>query len=218
MGRWIVRAVLSSLLLLASSPPASAQDKPRYGGELVFVVPGEPPSYDAHREETFALIHPTAPHYNTLLRTDPTDQSGTKVVGDLAESWSTSKDVRTYTFKLRRGVKFHDSSELTAKDVKVSYDKIITPPPGTASARKGEYIAVEAVQAPDPHTVVFRLKWPSGSFLSALASPWNWIYKADVLAKDMRSPFLFVEHVKGSRWVGKKNPINQQLDTVWLAH
>jgi hypothetical protein len=67
--RWIVRAVLSSLLLLASSPPASAQDKPRYGGELVFVVPGEPPSYDAHREETFALIHPTAPHYDTLLRT-----------------------------------------------------------------------------------------------------------------------------------------------------
>jgi peptide/nickel transport system substrate-binding protein len=213
--RWIVRAVLSGLLLLVSIPAVSAQDKPRYGGELVFVVPGEPPSYDAHREETFALIHPAAPHYNTLLRTDPTDQSGTKVVGDLAESWSISKDGRTYTFKLRRGVKFHDGSELTSKDVKVSYDKIITPPPGAASARKGEYIAVEAVQVPDPQTVVFRLKWPSGSFLFSLASPWNWIYKADVLAKDMRwyennimgtGPFLFVEHVRGSHWVGKKNP------------
>jgi peptide/nickel transport system substrate-binding protein len=213
--RGVVRAVLSSFLLLASSPLVSAQDQPRSGGELVFVVPGEPPSYDAHREETFALIHPTAPHYNTLLRTDPTDQSGTKVVGDLAESWSISKDGRTYTFKLRRGVKFHDGSELTSKDVKVSYDKIINPPTGAASARKGEYIAVEAVQAPDPLTIVFRLKWPSGSFLSALASPWNWIYKADVLAKDMRwyeknvmgtGPFLFVEHVKGSHWVGKKNP------------
>ena len=158
--RWIVRAVLSSLLLLVSIPHASAQDKPRYGGELVFVVPAEPPSYDAHREETFALIH-----HNTLLRTDPTDSSGTKVVGDLAESWSISKDGRTYTFKLRRGVKFHDSSELTSKDVKVSYDKIITPPPGVASARKGEYIAVEAVQAPDPTS-----RWASGSSTSGARS------------------------------------------------
>jgi len=69
------------LLLLVSIPPASAQDKPRYGGELVFVVPGEPPSYDAHREETFALIHPTAPHYHTLLRTDPTDQKEHPSIG-----------------------------------------------------------------------------------------------------------------------------------------
>src|SRR5205807_2926397 len=98
---------------------------------------------------------------------------------------------------------------------KASYDKIIFPPAGVASDRKGEYLDVEAVQAPDPYTIVFRLKWPSGSFLMSLASPWNWIYKADILAKDMRwyethvmgtGPFIFVEHVKGSHWVGKKNP------------
>src|SRR5262245_61648391 len=67
--------------------PDSPQATPRRGGELVFVVPAEPPSYDAHREETFALIHPAAPHYNTLLRIDPNDGTGTRVVGDLAESW-----------------------------------------------------------------------------------------------------------------------------------
>ncbi len=39
-----------------------AQDKPRSGGELVFVVPAEPPTYDGHREGTFALVHPAAPH------------------------------------------------------------------------------------------------------------------------------------------------------------
>src|SRR5262252_3076992 len=116
--RRMLSAALGSFLLLAASEPISAQDKPRYGGERVFVVPGEPPSYDAHREEAFALIHPAAPHYNTLLRTDPTDQSGTKIVGDLAESWSISRDRRTYTFKLRRGVRFHDGSELRSKDVK----------------------------------------------------------------------------------------------------
>ena len=49
-------------------------------------MPSEPPSYDGHREETFGLIHPIAPLYSTLLRVDPTDQTGTKPVGDLAES------------------------------------------------------------------------------------------------------------------------------------
>ena len=207
--------VAALLLTLTGAGSASGGEQPRPGGELVFVVPAEPPSYDGHREETFALIHPTAPHYNTLLRVNPTDRSGTKIIGDLAEAWSISRDGRIYTLKLRRGVKFHDGSAMTSKDVKASYDKIIFPPAGVASTRKGEYVDVEAVQAPDPYTVVFRLKWPSGSFLSSLASPWNWIYKADILAGDMRwyeknimgtGPFTFVEHVKGSHWVGKKNP------------
>ena len=69
---------------------ASAQEKPRPGGELVFVVPSEPPSYDAHQEETFGVMHPMGPHYNTLLRVDPVDKTGTKPVGDLAESWTIS--------------------------------------------------------------------------------------------------------------------------------
>jgi peptide/nickel transport system substrate-binding protein len=81
---------------------------------------------------------------------------------------------------------FHDGSELTGRDVKASYDKIIFPPPGTASNRKGEYLVVEAVEARGPLTVVFRLKWASPSFLSSLASPFNWIYKADILARDIR--------------------------------
>jgi|SRR5437899_2503900 len=207
--------LLAAAMLVAWTMPVHAQDKPRYGGELIFAVPSEPPSYDAHREETFGVIHPMAPHYNTLLRVDPFDRTGTKVVGDLAESWTASKDGRTYTFKIRRGVKFHDGSEMTAKDIKASYDKIIFPTAGVASDRKGQYVNVEVVEAPDPSTVIFRLKWPQSSFLLSVASPWNWIYKADILAKDPRwyeknvmgtGPFLFVEHVKGSHWVGKKNP------------
>jgi peptide/nickel transport system substrate-binding protein len=216
--RLVSSLTLAPALVLAGglmAGPAAAQDKPRAGGELIFVVPSEPPSYDAHREETFGVIHPLAPHYSTLMRVDPFDRTGTKPVGDLAESWTISKDALTYTFRLRRNVKFHDGSELTSRDVKASYDKIISPPPGVASSRKSAYRAVEAVEAPDPLTVRFRLKWPESSFLLNLASPWNWIYKADILAKDMTwyeknvmgtGPFKFVEHVKGSHWVGKKNP------------
>jgi len=210
----ITRTFVALLCVLAAST-AQAQDKPRYGGELVFVVPSEPPTYDGHREGTFGTVHPLAPSYNTLLRIDPFDRTGTRAAPDLAESWSMSPDGLTYTFKLRQGVRFHDGSVLTSRDVKASYDKIVFPPAGVISMRKGSYQAVEAIEAPDPHTVRFRLKWPEASFLVLVASPYNWIYKADILARDIRwyetnvmgtGPFKFVEHVKGSHWVGRKNP------------
>ena len=120
MRRWGTVLIILTLAVLASVWPLAAQDKPRNGGELIFVVPSEPPSYDGHQEETFGVTHPIAPHYNTLLRVDPTDKTGTKPVGDLAESWTVSKDQLTYTFKIRKGVKFHDGSELTSKDIKAS--------------------------------------------------------------------------------------------------
>ena len=130
-------SILTSIILVATLAlgAAHAQETPRPGGELVFVVPAEPPSFDGHREETFAMLHPLAPSYNTLLRTDPSDKTGTKFIGDLAESWTVSSDKRTFTFKLRRGVKFHDGSLLTSADVKASYDHIIFPPSGILSSR-----------------------------------------------------------------------------------
>src|SRR5215475_766291 len=213
---WLVICI--ALTALAGSIPvrhAAGQERPRSGGELVLLVPSEPPSYDGHREGTFGTVHPLAAVYNTLLRIDPTDRTGTRPAPDLAESWMIAPDGLTYTFKLRAGVRFHDGAVLSSRDVKASYDKIIFPPSGIISARKGAYQAVEAVEAPDPLTVRFRLKWPEASFLVNLSSPFNWIYRADILARDMRwhetnvmgtGPFKFVEHVKGSHWVGKKNP------------
>ena len=206
-------AVVVAALLL--SAPSMAQEKPRSGGELIFIVAAEPPSFDGHQEETFAMLHPGAPQYNTLMRVDPTDRTGTKFVGDLAESWTISPDRRTYTFKVRKGVKFHDGSVMTSKDVKASYDHIIFPPADVVSSRKATYQSVEAVEAPNPETIVFRLKYPEASFMANLSQPWNWIYKADILAKDPNwykknvmgtGPFQFVEYVRGSHWVGKKFP------------
>src|SRR5881397_1533939 len=205
----------ASIVAFALLSPAFAQDKPRSGGELIFLVPSEPPSYDGHKEGTFGVVHPLAPHYNTLLRVDPTDRTGTKVVGDLAESWTISPDGLVYTLKLRPGVRFQDGSVMTSRDAKASYDKIVFPPAETSSYRKGQYRAVEVIEAPDASTIRVRLKWPEASFLMTLASPYSWIYKADILAKYVRwyeknvmgtGPFTLVEHVKGSHWVGKKNP------------
>jgi peptide/nickel transport system substrate-binding protein len=215
-GLWqgvLLALALSAVTLTMLDPSAVAQEKPRYGGELILAVPSEPPSYDGHREETFGLIHPIAPFYSLLLRVDPNDYN--KIVGDLADSWAVSDNQLTYTFAIHQGVTFHDGSPVTARDVKASYDKIVFPPEGVVSNRQGQYTMVEAIEAPDDTTVRFRLKWPSASFLLSLASPWNFIYKADILARDMHwyeqnilgsGPFVFVEHVRGSHLVGKRNP------------
>ena len=212
---WLVPLTISVLaaVFMTLTSRGDAAEAPRSGGELVFAVGGTPPSYDGHRETTFAMLHPVAPHYSTLLRFDP--QNYPKIVGDVAESWQVSKDRLIYTFKIRQGIQFHDGSALTASDVKATFDKIIFPPEGVVSARQATYAVVDKVESSDARTVVFRLKHPSASFLANLASPWNFIYKAEILAKDPRwfeknimgtGPFTFVEYVAGSHWVGKKNP------------
>jgi peptide/nickel transport system substrate-binding protein len=189
-----------------------AAEKPQPGGILTFAVADAPPSYDAHKESTFSVIHSISPFYSLLLKFDPDNYP--QIVGDVAESWSISKDHKTYTFKIRREVEFHDGSILTARDVKASYDKIIFPVPGIISTRKSFYDVVDKIEAPDNDTVIFQLKHPSASFLGSLASPWNYLYKADILAKDPRwyeknimgtGPFKFVEYVSGSHLVGKRH-------------
>jgi peptide/nickel transport system substrate-binding protein len=194
-----------------TSVTTKAAETPRRGGELVYVVSAEPPSFDGHKETTFAMIHPVSPHYSTLLKFDP--ENYPKVIGDLAESWTVSPDNLTFTFKLRNGVKFHDGSALTSGDVKVSYERIIKPPEGITSARKQSYGAIDSVEAPDPLTIVFKLKYVSPAMLSLFASPWNYIYSAAALEKDKAfpeknilgsGPFSFVEYVPGSHWVGKR--------------
>src|SRR5574342_1046501 len=104
----ILTAVLAVGLQLWTAMPlqAAISERPQPGGELTFAVGAEPPSFDGHRETTFAMIHPVAPHYSLLLKFDADNYP--KIVGDLAESWTISRDGLTFTFKIRDGVKFHD--------------------------------------------------------------------------------------------------------------
>jgi peptide/nickel transport system substrate-binding protein len=190
---------------------AIAEPSPTRGGTLVFAVDAEPPNYDCHANFSFVFIHPVIPHYSTLLKFDAANYP--RIVGDLAESWSVSADKRTYTFKLRPHVLFHDGSPLVAADVKASYERIIRPPQGTLSVRQADYAAITAIDTPDPTTVVFHLQWPDAAMLANFASPWNCIYSAEKLKGDPlypktrvlgTGPFVFVEHVKGDHWTGKR--------------
>ena len=192
---------------LAASLPAEAQT-PKRGGTLQFAVVAELPTSDCHAATTFAMVHPVAPQYSTLLKiVGPHDNS--RVEGDLAESWEASKDGLTYTFKLRQGVKFHDGSDFTAADIKATYDRIRNPPDGIVSVRKALHSAIKDIETPDPHTVIFKLSQVNASIDLQFASPFNCVYSAKKLAQDMNYPakevmgtgaFQFVEYIKGSHW------------------
>jgi len=206
--RSIAAAVGIAAMVIAGAAHAQA---PKRGGTLNFAVSAEPPNYDCHANSSFAFIHPVRPHYSTLLKFDPDNYP--KIIGDLAESWTVSKDGLAYTFKIRQNVKFHDGSTLTSADIKASYDRIRNPQPGVKSLRKAAYDDIASIDTPDAQTVVVKLKKPNASMLANFASPWDCIYSAAKLKQDPKwpernimgtGPFTFVEHVAGSHWTGKR--------------
>lgn len=197
---------------------ATGAETPKHGGILKYVVPAEPPSYDGHRETTFAMIHPIRPFYSLLIRINPENPSSTTdficdvCVGKVPEPTDGGK---TYTFKIRDDVKFASGELLTAQDVVATYKKIISPPADVVSSRKAYYVMVDSVSAPDDHTVVFKLKYPSGAFIRALAIPFNFIYQKAKLDKDMHwyeknidgtGAFLFKDREAGAVIRGVRNP------------
>jgi peptide/nickel transport system substrate-binding protein len=205
-------------LLIGGAFAATADETPKTGGTLNYVIPADaPPSFDAHRETTFATIHSAAPFYSVLIRVDPNNPgSTTDFVCDLCTAMpQPTDDGKTYTFKIRDGVKFHDGSPLTAADVAASWEHIVHPPEGVLSPRETHYVMVDTVEAPDPATVVFRLKFATNAFLPAVADPYSWIYKKEILGKDPRwyeknilgsGPFKFVDYQVGQSIKGIKNP------------
>ncbi|HRD76791.1 MAG TPA: ABC transporter substrate-binding protein [Hyphomicrobiaceae bacterium] len=216
MKRYVI---LASAATLAASAAAVVmpgdtlgQGGPKKGGTLNFAVVAEPPTIDCHAVSTFAFAHPGRPHYSTLLKFAG-DYKNLKIVGDLAESYEMAKDGLTYTFKLHKGVKFHDGADMTSADIKASYDRIVNPPAGVTSLRKALHADIGSVETPDAHTVVFKMKRANASMLTHFASPWNCIYRAALLKEDPNfpakkivgtGPFVHVEYVKGSHWSGKR--------------
>ena len=206
------------LVAVLSTLPAMADDEPKSGGLLTYLIAADaPPSFVAHRELTFATVYSGAPFYSVLIRIDPNNPaSPAAFVCDLCTEMPIPTDAgKTYTFKIREGVKFHDGSPLTAADVAASWGKIIDPPAGVSSARQSQYMMVDKVESPDPTTVVFRLKFATSAFLPALADPFTWIFKKVVLDKDPRwyeknilgsGPFKFVSYEVGSSIKGVRNP------------
>jgi peptide/nickel transport system substrate-binding protein len=196
------RLLMTAALGVVLAAPAMADETPKYGGTLTYMIPADaPPSFDGHREETYATIHSVSPFYSTLIRINPENPSSTiDFVCDLCtEIPKPTDDGKTYTFKIRQGVTFQDGSPLTADDVAASWNEITFPPEGVLSARGSDYRdLIEKIEAPDPTTVVFHLKFATAAFLPALADPFAYIYEKKILDDPSKGPHWYEKNVMGS--------------------
>jgi len=103
------------------------------------------------------------------------------IVPDIARTWTISSDQRTYTFRLRRDVRFSNGRKVTAQDVRYSFERVLTPATkapltwvldkieGADDFLKGKATGISGIRVVNDHTVVLRLQKPFGPFLSLLA-------------------------------------------------
>jgi peptide/nickel transport system substrate-binding protein len=215
MRRWFAACVT---IILSLGLPALADDTPKHGGTLTFMIPADsPPSFDGHRENTFATIHSVAPFYSVLIRANPENPADTtEFVCDVCVEIPKPTDGgRSYAFQIRGDVRFQDGSVMTAHDVAASWNKIVDPQEGVISVRRGYYSMIDTIEAPDPKTVVFHLKFATAAFLPALADPYAFIYKKEILDRDPRwfeknimgsGPFRFKDYQAGQSVSGVRNP------------
>src|ERR1700723_470532 len=108
-----VIALATAFCAIAIGHMVSAEETPKRGGTLTYMIPADaPPSLDGHREATYALVHTIAPFYSVLMRVDPSNPSDTtRFTCDLClEIPTPTDDGKTYTFKIRQGVKFQDGT------------------------------------------------------------------------------------------------------------
>jgi peptide/nickel transport system substrate-binding protein len=148
--------------------------------------------------------------YTSLVFNGLTRMSEEMVVQpDLAEHWALSEDLKTWTFSLREGVKFHDGSEFTAEDVVAFFKRMLDP--ATAAPSASNFDMVESVTQKDPFTVFFSLKFPYGAFPELLTDRQAKIGARGKVAELKTQPigtgpFRFVSFTPGDRLIMTKNP------------
>jgi len=175
--RSLVRVLASGLLALALAVAASGAAEAQK--VLTIAAVETPQGFDKDFQQQVASGEGQANIGATLLRFGVrTDAKGVqsedygKLLPGLAESWSISRDNLVHTFKLRKGVKSHYGNDLTADDVKWTYDRSFALSGlGVTSFGLAPFLDAEGVKVIDPNTVEFRLKRPNPVFLLVLAAP-----------------------------------------------
>jgi len=222
----LVLIVLVTLSVLGGAAPGLAA-----GRDLVVGLSGDATSLNpviATDGQSYIVEWPI---FDSLLELDAT----LNVRPLLAESWEVSKDGLSYTFKLKKGVRWHDGKPFTARDVAFTFYSVLDPrvttphrayfdalvgfPELTAkdNPKRPEELPVRPIEVVDEHTVRFRLRYPSGSFLAVLVNPRAGIVPEHLLkGVDLNTadfnrkpvgtgPFKFVEWRRGERLVMEAN-------------
>src|SRR5499427_1508462 len=199
--------------ILFAAEPATAQ---KSGGILKVYFFDSPASLSIHEEATIAGQGPAMGIFNNLVMyKQDVPQSGLQsIVPDLASEWSWDEDRTQLTFRLRKGVKWHDGKPFTAKDVVCTWDLLT----GKATEklrinpRKAWYDNLEKITTNGDYEVTFHLKRPQPAFLAMLASGWSPVYPCHVPAREMRQhpigtgPFKFVDFKPNESITVTRNP------------
>ena len=150
--RVAVAALATTALLCAGAWPADAAAQPRKDS-LVLAMTLEPPGLDPTAGAASAIAEVTLYNiYETLTKIG----SDSKTAPLLAQSWTASPDLRTWTFKLREGVKFHNGESFDASTVKYSFERAAAKE--STNKDKAVFANIERIETPDPRTVVLQLK------------------------------------------------------------
>lgn len=209
--RFLLKASASAAAVMAMGlplgMPAALAQEPVAGGVLKMAFSADPAGFDPARGPS-GMSHVVIEQvYSTLMSLDPDAQP----YPDLAESFEMAEDGLSYTFRLRQGVKFHNGDELTAEDVKFTFDRLRAPDSGYSYGSQVETISEVVVD--DPYTVTFKLSTPTGPFLIYMAFPGSSIVPKALVESghDLNSqpvgsgPFKFVSYAPRSMIVFEKN-------------
>lgn len=136
---------------------AAGRDK----NTLVIALKSSPTNLDSRvgNDNASGRVHELI--YSALLQVTPSMD----YTPDLATSWDTPDD-KTIIFHLKQGVKFHNGQPLTSKDVKWTYESVMSE--DLVTSKKSGYAAVDHIETPDDYTVVFKLKEPNPGLLDNL--------------------------------------------------
>lgn len=196
---FIALASATTLTALSLTTPVSAQ------GTLRVALPSNVNTLDPAKTKIGEEYIINFLVYSGLTELDPTG----KPKPDLAESWTASEDQKTWTFKLRKGVKFHDGREFDSEDAKATFARIMDR--ATGSTARVNFDIVSSIETPDKYTIVFNLKIPYSGFADILGDRQTRIVPKDKLdtitnAPVGTGPFQLVEFKPGDRIELKKNP------------
>ncbi len=168
--------------LLSGYPAAAAVAAPRRGGVLRVAVPSAARRLDPaiHGSSDEFIISQAI--FNNLVRVD----AKLNPQPELASDWSVSDDGKTWTFRLRKGVKFHHGRELTSKDVEFTLKRIQDP--ATASIGRSLFGAIQGIETPDPYTIRFALSAPYADLAMMFGSVYARILPFDAAGEVSKHP------------------------------
>jgi peptide/nickel transport system substrate-binding protein len=166
---------------LTGTSPSGAAGPPVSGGSIVYGADREPTCLDPHNNGDMPQTYVARQFLDSLVSERP---DGT-VVPWLADSWTTSPDGLTYTFKIKQGVKFHDGTPLDAAAVKANFDQILDP--ATESLTDTGYLRpyYESSRAVDPATFELKLKSPYSALVPVLSQAFFGIESPKAMARGL---------------------------------